>query len=567
LGIAGEAIYPVPSLSLSDPNPATAFETVAGSEAAQLFVERARLVQPDFALTRNNALPVAQVCQQLDGIPLAIELTATRLRLLTLQQIIERLDDRFRLLTSGSRTALPRHQTLQALIDWSYDLLPEPERALFGRLAVFAGGWTLEAAEAVGAGEGVEAQLVLDLLMQLANKSLVVVERKQVSEARYRLLDTIRQYALAKLVAKREAEAVQRRHAEYYLSLLEIGALYESPAVFHRFEPEVDNLRAALTWSLLTPDSAELALRLASVAPTAIWQNSIEGRDYLESALAHADARGVGGTHARAEVLYQLGQVLAGQGDYAAGQARLALALRLFQELGDRPASASVLTRLGWLARERGDVATARRLLEESVAIFRELGDKPGIAEGLVNLGEVAVMQEDAASARSLLEEALALKREQGSAYGSGWALNHLGHVAQIQGEYERATRLHEESLALFSQFGKPHGSVAEAWYALGETALAQGKALLATQHLTRALALLHDIESFPIGIAWCLAGLAGVAVLDEEPERAARLWGAAEALRLSIGAQLGEVAFAEAWAKGQAMTMEQAVAEALEDI
>jgi predicted ATPase len=581
LGIAGESAYHVRPLSLPDPGQLESIETAARSEAVRLFVERAAGVLASFTLTNDNAPAVAQVCRQLDGIPLAIELVAARVGVLRVEQIVARLTARFNLLTAGSRTSLPRHQTLAALIDWSYDLLPAPERALFSRLAVFAGGWTLDAAEAVGAGEGVAAHDVLDLLMQLANKSLVVIERKLGAEARYRVLETIRQYALVKLVANGEADTVQRRHAEYYLRLSEASAM--SASAFRRFEPESDNVRAALAWSLSAADGAELALRLAlGAARVESGWNLREAPGYLEGALANADARGVGATRARADVLWRLGWVLAGLGDHAAGQVRMADGLRIFQQLGDRRASARVLIRLGWVARERGDGAAARRPLEEGVAIFRELGDKPGIADGLVTLGEVAVMQEDVGWATSLLEEGLALWQEQESRDGIGWALNHLGHVAQIQGKYQQATALLEESLSMFRQLGERNDGVAEALQSLGETALAQGKAVLATKHQTKALALFRDIGD-PSRMAWCLAGLAGAAAVNEEPERAAWLWGAAEALRQSIGAreapashatrerlmatareQLGETDFAAAWAEGQTMTPEQAIELAL---
>jgi tetratricopeptide (TPR) repeat protein len=261
----------------------------------------------------------------------------------------------------------------------------------------------------------------------------------------------------------------------------------------------------------------------------------------------------------------------------------MAKSLMLFQELGDRQWSASVLGRLGWLAREQGDAAPARLQLEESVALYRELGDEQGIGSQLVTLGEVAVLQDDTAWATSLLDEGLALVRKQGHPDSIGWALNHLGHVAQIRGEYERATRLHEDSLPLFRQRGARYLGIAWAFQGLGETALAQGKTTRARTHLTKALVLFHDF-GHTYGVAWCLAGLAGAAVLDEDPEGAARLWGAAEALRQSIGCrpapaaratrerlmaaareQLGDEAFAAVWNAGQAMTMEQAIELALQ--
>jgi len=588
LGVAGERSFYVPSLSTPEPRAALPVDTLIGYDAVRLFVERAVAVLPQFVLTGDNALAVAQVCRQLDGIPLAIELAAARVKLLQVEQIAERLDDRFRLLTGGSRTALPRHQTLTALIDWSHDLLSEPERALLRRLSVFAGGWTLEAAEVVGVDAGTEPDEILDLLTQLVNKSLVIAERAQGEEARYRMLETIRQYALEKLTASGEADAVRQRHAEHYLALAEAGvSVNPRVAWLDQMATEYDNLRAALTWSQQATSGPELGLRLARLTSGfALWRGyGTEGRNWLEAALAYSDAQGAQPTPARAWVLLSLG---AGMGDYAAGQSLMSQSLKIFQELGDRPAVAEVLNYLGWWAREHGDTDTARLRVEESIVLYRELGDKSGLVWALVTLGQVAVIQEDAVLATALLEEGLALSDPLVDTLMMGWAFNHLGHVAQIQGEYERARQLHKESLVLFDKIGERHVGTIQAHQSLGETALAQGDAALATTHFAEALALRRDLGYRSVmaraDMAWCLAGLAGAAVVNEEPERAAWLWGAAEALRQSIGArpapaaratherlmaaareQLGEAAFNAALAQGQKMTLEQAVAYALE--
>ncbi|MBI3912103.1 MAG: tetratricopeptide repeat protein, partial [Armatimonadetes bacterium] len=600
LGVPGEMTFSVPTLSTPDTYQLPALEALNGYEAVRLFVERAQTALSGFLLTSDNALAVAQVCHRLDGIPLAIELAAARAKVLRVEQIAARLDDRFRLLTSGSRTALPRHQTLQALIDWSYDLLSEPERVLLRRLSVFAGGWTLEAAEDVcageqgsaGAGEHTPAPLlpispasILDLLTSLVNKSLVLSERKQGQETRYRLLETIRQYALAKLAASRESDAVRQRHAEYFLALAEsIAGLNAAPSWWSdRMETEHDNLRAALACSQQAVDGAELGLRLAGMLWWFWWSRGYwnEGCEWLERVLAHPGAVHYPGR--RADALGSLGFMLACQGDFATGQARLAESLKLYQELGNLSGSAQVLFWLGFVARERGDATTARLRLEESLAAFREIGYKDGVADVLNTLGEVLVMQEEAAAAEALLEESLALARQLGELNQIGWALNHLGHAAQLQGKYERAAHLHEESLPLFRQIGPHHLGIPWAHQGLGETALAQGDAALATTYFTEALPLYRYLGD-RAGIAWCLAGLAGAAAVDEEPERAAWLWGAAEALRQSIGAreapasratrerliaqareQLGDEAFDAAWAEGGQATMEQAIEDVLE--
>jgi tetratricopeptide (TPR) repeat protein len=298
----------------------------------------------------------------------------------------------------------------------------------------------------------------------------------------------------------------------------------------------------------------------------------------LEGALAQTKVEELDDMPLRAEILHTLGSICAFRGDYAAGQAHLVDSLNLFQELGNVSSEAAVLERLGWLARERGDPATARLRLEESLATVRRLGDQDGIVAVLNTLGEVLVMQEDAEGATRLLEESLTLSQELGDLFSTGWALNHLGHVAQLQGDYARATLLHKESMPLLQ-----NGALGIAWasQSLGETALAKGNAVLAATHLAEALGLFHDLGD-RAGVSWCLAGLAGAAALNEEPERAAWLWGAAEALRQSIGArhapaarvtrerlqaavrqQLGEATFNAKWAEGQAASVEQAIAEA----
>jgi non-specific serine/threonine protein kinase len=589
LGIAGESAYHVPSLSLPGANPPNSIDAVAQSEAVRLFVERAVGVSPDFALTRENLSAVVQVCRQLDGMPLAIELAVARLRMLPVEQIAARLDDRFRLLTGGKRTALPRHQTLQALIDWSYELLTVAEQTLLRRLAVFAGGWTLEAAEAVGSDDGVSAGEVLDLLGRLIDKSLVQVDAvPAIGGSWYHLLDTIRQYALAKLTASGEADAVRRQHAAYYLTLYErnrtgLGIQDTSArAWFDRAELELDNLRAALSWNQSPRGNAELGLRLSG-AVSRLLVGYAEARGWMESALARVDAEGGIDPQARANALWMLGDMDGQMAHYESARAHLTQSLMLFQELGDRPLCANALQRLGWLAREQGDAATARLRLEESLALYRELGDKVGLGGALNTLGEVAVMQGDTAEAAVLLNEALALNREVGRAEGIGWSLNHLGHVAQLKGEYELARQLYEESLVPFRKMHHQYGGAAWAFHGLGETALAQGDATLATRHFRVALEWFR-LNGVRAQVAWCLAGLAGVAVLNEEPERAARLWGAAEALRQSIGCrpapaaratrelmaaareQLGDAIFDAEWAEGQALTPDQAIAVALGD-
>jgi non-specific serine/threonine protein kinase len=596
LGVSGERALFVPSLSMPDSNQSLSVELLSQYEAVRLFAERAVTVMPDFGLTPENVTAVAQICQRLDGIPLALELAAARLRMLPVEQIAARLNDSFRLLTGGSRTVLPRHQTLQALIDWSYELLTHTEQVVFRRLAVFSGGWTLEAAEAVCIGQGIKTDEVFDLLAHLLDKSLVLAEEHS-KTARYRMLETIRQYALAKLAASGEADEVRQRHMFYVIAMARTSNPFLSWTIstpkfrlsswesvqtwLNLMEMEHDNLRAALAWSQSAPGNAELGLQLTALVFN-FWRTRgywSEACMWYKSALAHKEV--VNYPQARAEAMANLGNTLVLLGDYAAGQAQLTDSLTIFREIGNLHASSGVLQWLGLLSREKGDVATARLRLEDSLAISRKLGDQAFIAASLNTLGEVAVIQGDTVWATALLEESLALAQEQGNNNDIGWALNHLGHVAQLQGRYEHAARLHEECLPLFREFDYKLG-LAWTFQSLGETALAQDDAALARTDFMEALVLFRELGD-RAGMGWCLAGLAGTAAANEEPERAVWLWSAAETLRQSIGGreapashatherlknevrkQLGEAAFIAKWAEGQAVSLEQAIDEAL---
>jgi non-specific serine/threonine protein kinase len=591
LGVAGEAFFRVPALAAPDPRQLPPLAQVLGYPAVQLFVDRARTIQPAFEVTKTNAQPLAQVCARLDGIPLAIELAAARVRMLPVAQIAVRLDDRFRLLTGGARTALPRQQTLQALIDWSYELLPEEERTLLLRLAVFVSGWTLEAAEAVCAeeeprmedrGSKIERPSILDLLGHLVDKSLVEVEPGE-EMVRYRMLETIRQYALEKLAASGEADALRRRHATYFR---DTAQSYTSPHGWLRGNTlESDNLRAGLAWSQSTAGDPALALDLAH---TVAWVEFNRG-DYQEArrllAQALEYASGLIDTLRYARVSVSQGNIIGQAGDPAASRALFEQACTLYRKLGDKPGETSALERLGWVAREQGDAATARVWLEQSIALSRERGDKQMLLETLTTLAEVAVLEEDAASAETLLEESVALNRECNDQLFIGWNLNHLGHAAQLRGHYERAAQLHAESLAVFIDLmGEKNWGVMWAYQSVGETALAQGDLAAARGWLAADLRLCHEMGD-RVTSAWCLAGLGSAAALDQQPERAARLWGAAERLCAALGcrpapaaratyeravalarAQLGEAAFAAAWAAGAALSLAEAIAEALLD-
>ncbi|MBV9169692.1 MAG: tetratricopeptide repeat protein, partial [Chloroflexi bacterium] len=475
LRIGGETTWRVPPLGLpplsaigagsADDRPSAAMvQAVEGSEAVQLFVERAAAGVPGFTLSQHNMLTVARICQQLDGLALAIELAAARVSALGMTQLAARIADRFRVLTAGSRTALPQHRTLRATVEWSYALLDEAERRLFERLAVFAGGWTLEAAEAVGAGDGIDSADVMDLLARLVDKSLVVVQESPTGDVRYRLLETMREYGWECLVKSGAAEPTRRRHALFHLALAErakpelTGA---QPAMWLRqLDHEHDNIRTALHWAIEVGES-ELGLRLTG----AVWRfwfvrgHEREGRRWLEEMLALAEVDGRAGTWTRADVLSGAAALARDQGDYHRAAELAETGLALFREIGDKGGSGWALQHLGCTARDQADYVRAARLLNESVLLFRECGDCRGAAWALHNLARVAREQGDCTAASRLSEESLALFRSRGDKRGIAFVLHHQGCIARDLGDYARAAMLSEESLALCRALGDDGGS------------------------------------------------------------------------------------------------------------
>ena len=544
LRVPGETLWRVPSLSLPDARHLRLPEDLAEYEAVRLFVERAMAVAPGFIVTTENAHAVAQVCRRLDGIPLAIELAAARVKVLAVEQIASRLDDRFRLLSEGSRMVLPRQQTLLATMDWCYGLLSGSEQALLQRLSVFAGGWSFEAAEAVCAGGEVGASDILDLLTQLVDKSLVMTETHG-AEARYRLLETVRQYGDEKLQSAGEAAEVRRRHRDWYLRLAERGepALYgrEQKAWIARLDIEHDNFRAALGWSNDEPGGAGAALRLAGLLSWFWWLRGHwrEGRTWLERALTRSgDALPV-----------DLPQAIVGA---------MAFANRL------------------------GDVRRAAELGQWGLAASRQVGDKSSEAEVLFWLGSTARREGDLNRAAVLYEESVAAARDAGDWWGIRRGLRGLGNTARGVGDVERAIALHTEVYAMSRESGDPWGLSIDLCY-LGDDALQQNDYGRASGYFADALKLNRQGD-YPWAIAEGLDGMAGVVCGENQHKRAGRLLGAASALREVLGdhrlpiAQgrfeqwiastrkaLGEAAFDEAWAEGRAMTMQQAVEYALE--
>jgi predicted ATPase/DNA-binding SARP family transcriptional activator len=546
MGITGEAVWAVPSLAVPDPahlpqGRATLLRVLMSYESVQLFVERAQAAQKTFELRESNARVVAQMCSQLEGIPLALELAAARIKMMAVEQIATRLHDHLGLLMVGSRTAQPRQQTLRATLDWSYGLLLEPEQLLLRRLSVFAGGWSLEAAEQVSTGEGIESWQILDMLTSLVDKSLVVFEeREQEAGGRYRLLEMVRQYAAERLEASGESEQIKARHRNWFLAFVEEAEPHlrggDQEQWLRRLETEHDNLRATLAWE--GAQGAETDLRLAG-ALYSFWYTRgywSEGREHLGRVLGQ-EATQIR-TTARAKALHEAGALAYSQGDYAAARALNEESLSLFRELEDRGGIASSLNSLGNVAYDQGDYASARALHEESLSIRRELGDRQGIAWSLNSLGNIAHPQGDYAAARALYEESLSLFRELEDGQGVARSLSCLGYVAFDQGDYASAQELYEESLSLFRELGD-RGGIAWVLCCLGYVAYDQGEYATAQTLLGEGLSLFRELGD-QRGVAWTLNSLGNVAHPQGDYTAAQELHEESLSIRRALGDKQG---------------------------
>jgi predicted ATPase/class 3 adenylate cyclase/Tfp pilus assembly protein PilF len=582
LGVRGELAWRVPSLSLPDIKHLPGIDQVSQYEAVRLFIECATLAQPRFTVTNENAPAIAQICFRLDGIPLAIELAAARVRTLSVEQISTRLDDRFHLLTGGSRTALPRQQTLRALIDWSYNLLSEKEKILLRRLAVFVGGWSLEAAEAVCTEDGLETYEMLDLLTNLVDKSLVFMEDHS-GLMRYRRLETIRQYSREKFLEAGETEAVRRRQAHWFLQYAAAAEPKldgkDSKVWLEQLEIEHDNLRAALEWLLATDPN--VALQLAAVLGR-FWQIHdyfTEGRKTLRRA---QEASQDGDARWRAKALRWEGLLSMGQGDYEIAKQCFHEGLDLAQKAEDKDTLASILNGFGIVAWYQGDFAQARRYYEDGLALRRELGNKNRIATILSNLGNIAVSQGDHAEAKRFLQESVETFRQLDDKDGLAVTLNNLGVAFEALGDYAAAYRCYRESLDLSRDLGS-RLSTGYTLNSLAHLMLLQGDFVASQNYYRESLVILKEISE-KRGWAYCFEGLAMAGIACGNVEWAVGLLAAAQALRESMGApltaseraeydqasnsartKLDEAGFAAAWAQGRTMTIEQTMASALE--
>lgn len=541
LRVTGELTFQVPSLALPAAEPPTALAHLESCEAVALLLDRLRLRQPTFHLTLENSPAVVEICRRLDGIPLAIELAAARAPALSVEQIAVRLDDALRLLTSGSRTAVPRQQTLRATLEWSYQLLSTAETMVFSRLAVFAGGWTIEAAEAVCPGSGVETDEVLNLLAQLVEKSLVVGDDRA-GAIRYRLLEIIRQYARERLYERQEEDATRLQHATYFLRLAEMAEpAFIGPhqgAWLDRIELEYDNLHSALRWSF-DAGAAELTARL-STALLHFWERRgyvSAGRWWLERVLALAVSVPPA---LKARLAYSVGMLARIGGDSQRATETLQASLALYRELGDTHGCATVLGDLGMVALDAGAYDEGEALLREGLRLCRAEGNRHGAATILNNLGLIALGQSDGTGALALMRESLVLSRQLGDVAGVALTLT---------------------SLAWAGLAGFDDGSTAE--------------------YLQESLRLRRDLRD-RVGMIDSIEGIAGIAAAHARPLDAARLFGAAESLRESVGfpmppvevpyyqlylgvihQQIDPAAFGQAWGAGRALTLDQAANQA----
>ena len=587
LGLYGEHEFPVPPLTLPDLKRPPSLERLTQFEAVGLFVERARAVKPDFAITNESAPAVAEICVRLDGLPLPIELAAARIKMLPPKAMLQRLSSRLKLLTGGARDLPERQRTLRGTIEWSFALLEEGEQLLFRRLAVFSGGRTLEAIEAICDAEGDLPMEAFEGGSSLLDKSLLRQEEGPNGEPRFVMLETIHEFAREKLGESAEAEEIKRLHAQYFLTLAE-EAYPELKGAnqlqwLERLEVEHDNMRAALSW-VLERKEVEVALRLGGALS---WFWSVrghygEGRRWLEEALA-IEVRG--SPEVRAMALAGAGTLASEQGDYDRAKEACEEGLQLLAHQAREPSEAKLglLACLGWVASEREEHGQATQLFEESLALSREMSDTWWIASSLLNSALVSHSRGDSERATELYEESMDLFREQGDKLSLAFCLNNLAMVVCSKGNLGRAAQLTEDSVALLKELGT-RGGVSIGLCNLGWMALLQDDLGRAAELYRESLSLSWDSGLNPI-VQSALEGFACLAGAKGDAERAARLWGAAQALHETKGIPrdtdflaeadarisavrlgMGEQAWEQAWRKGRAMTLDEAVSYALEE-
>jgi predicted ATPase/class 3 adenylate cyclase len=584
LRLYGEQEYAVPPLAVPDTVRLPELEALSHYEAVKLFIERAQAARADFSITNENAPAVAEICARLDGLPLAIELAAARIKLLPPRAMLGRLGRRLKLLSGGARDLPERQRTLRGAIEWSHTLLDEGEKTLFARMAIFSGGRTLEAIEAVCDAEGDLPVDAFEGVSSLLDKSLLTQEEGPEDEPRFVMLETIHEFAREKLQESGEAEEIGRAHTRYFLALAEeaepelTGA--EQVPWMDRLEAEHDNLRAALSRSLEAGD-AESALRIGG----AVWRfwnvrgYLSEGRRWLESGLSVGEASPVG---VRARASLGLGYLALMQGAYTHAAESLQGSLSLYREAKDRRGEAYALCFLGWIAADRYELDRAEGLLEESLALSRVAGTARDVSVALNALAMLEVYRGEYERARAMQEECLRLAREAGDVQIIAVLTYNLGLTAAMTGEYERAKAAYEEAQELFCEVGD-RDMAALANSRLGFLALSRDDPDQAEELCVEAIRELHERARIP-GLDFALDVLAGVAAARGEIRRAARLWGAAAAFRgvnnipwlaeeremiephiEAARTRLEEAIWHEEWKQGRAMSLDQAVGYALE--
>jgi predicted ATPase/transcriptional regulator with XRE-family HTH domain len=580
LRVRAESEFPVVPLPIPNRPSFSTIEKLAQVPAVQLFVERTQAVRPGFALTGENAAAVAELCVRLEGLPLAIELAAARGRALTPAAMLERLDSRLRLLVGGPRDLPERHQTMRAAILWSYDLLTQPEQALFRRLAVFTGGCTLDACEAICDAQHDLDMDVLDGLDSLVGHSVLRQEEQGDGELRFRMLETIRELAQERLRASGEGEGIADLHGAYYRDLAESASPLlkgaERKPTLQRLRTERDNLRQALTWAISSGD-AGLGLRLMSALDW--WYRSeapAEGQRWGEAVLALGDAKTLRAE--RAATIASVGAMLRLQGNQASAREWLEESVSIWREVGDQVGLAHALVLLGWSLTAHPDEAFP--VLEECIALLRECGSSWDLAYALLTEGMVAIASGDVDTARRVLDECVSLQRVHDDAWLAGQAMFYLGRIEAHAGSLEAATARYQASLAIFEEIGDKFYTSA-VLLDLAIASLIRGD-LARTANLCVEGVALSRREGLLTGLSMHLTGLAAVISHLGDTRQAARLFSAGDALRerldFQVGsfkdayqryidtmrAQLGDEIFDVAWEQGRALPLDDAVAEAL---
>ena len=582
LHVYGEHEFPVPPLALPDLKCIPPVEVFSQLPAVALFVARAQAVKREFALTKENAPAVAAICARLDGVPLAIELAAARIKLLSPSAMVARLESRLNLLTGGARDLPTRQQTLRSTVDWSYGLLNAAEQTLFRRLSVFTGGCTLEAVEAVCDTGGDLGLDILDGMASMVDKSLAQQVEQVDTETRFLMLSTLREYALERLAESNDEAATRRAHAAYYLVLAEEAAedVVAHPEWLDRFEIEHDNFRMALDYLIKTGD-AEWGLRLGA-ALFRFWETRehlSEGRDAIARLLALEGA--ASRPKLRARLLFAAAVLAGGQGDYGSAQQLFEDSLETCLELNDNRGVAVALNALAVNARDCGDFAGASLLFERCVAIWKDLGDSADTARALSNLASVMKLQGDYARASLLFDECLTMFRKAGDDAGVAWTLNYQGDVAREKADFVAALSFYEQSLAAFRHLRDGWG-IASALSDLASLSCDQGNNAEARRLYGESIKMFQEL-GHQRGIARVLECLAASAAAQSKAEQALHLAGAAAALRQRLSAPLtpaeqprlekalefarrtlGNAAGLTAWMEGWAMPVEQAIQEAL---